>query len=275
MRRQGTEILRSMFKNILIGQYIDTGSVLHGIDARIKIMAVIVMAIMIFAADKYTSLIYMLAICVFFAGMAKISLSALIKGIRPVIFLAIFTFIFNIFTSEGTELFSVGAFVCTYEGLYTGAVLALRLIMIAAAATVLTLTTKPLDLTAAIESLLSPLNILNIPVRDIAVMMGISIRFIPTLGDEARRIADAQRSRGADFEGKGIIKKAYAALPLIVPLMTGAFRHSDTLAEAMDARCYGMGKRTRMNAHRLGKNDAAAAAVMLAAALIFAGVELL
>ena len=111
--------------------------------------------------------------------------------------------------------------------------------------------------------------------RDIAVMMGISIRFIPTLGEEARRIADAQRSRCADFDGKGIVKKAAAALPLVVPLIVGAFRHSDALAEAMDARCYGMGRRTRMNAHKLGKNDAAAAAVMLAAVLMLVGVELL
>lgn len=264
-----------MFKNILIGQYIDTGSAMHGLDARVKIISVIAAAVMIFAADRPVAVLYMIALCVFFAVMARISLSALLRGIRPVIFLAVFTLVFNMFTAEGTEFFSAGALVCTYEGLYAGAVSALRLIMLAAAASLLTLTTKPLDLTAAIESLLSPLNFFRVPVRDIAVMMGISIRFIPTLGEEARRIADAQRSRCADFDGKGIVKKAAAALPLVVPLIAGAFRHSDALAEAMDARCYGMGRRTRMNAHKLGKNDAAAAGVMLAAALVLAGVELL
>ena len=264
-----------MFKNILIGQYIDTGSALHRLDARVKIIAVIVAAVMIFAADRPTAVLYMLALCVLLAVTARLSLLSFLRGLRPVIFLAVFTLVFNMFTAEGTSFFSVGALVCTYEGLYAGAVSALRLIMLAAAASVLTLTTEPLDLTAAIESILSPLNFFRVPVRDIAVMMGISIRFIPTLGEEARRIADAQRSRCADFDGKGIVKKAAAALPLVVPLIVGAFRHSDALAEAMDARCYGMGRRTRMNAHKLGKNDAAAAAVMLAAVLMLVGVELL
>lgn len=263
-----------MFKNLLIGQYIDTGSVLHRLDARLKLTALLGAAVMIFSAGSVLGLAYSAALCAAVTAASRLSPAALMRGLRPVMFLAAFAVLFTPFSSEGTELFSLGPLSFTAEGLVNGCFAALRLIMLAAYASVLTLTTKPLDLTAGIESLLSPLSLFRVPVRDIAVMTGIALRFIPTLGNEARIIADAQKSRCAPLDGKGIINKARAALPLVIPLIAGAFRHSDALADAMDARCYGMGKRTRMNGHKFGKTDIFAALICAAAAAVFAAAEL-
>ncbi len=264
-----------MFKNILIGQYVDTGSVLHRLDARIKIIMILTAAVMIFAAYRPMAVLYILVLCVMLVFLSGMRLGMILRGIKPVLFLAVFTLVCDSFLTEGETLFTIGKLTVTHEGLYDGVIAALRLILLVSTASVLTMTTKPLDLTDAIESLLKPLGIFRLPVRDIAVMMGISIRFIPTLGEEAQRIADAQRSRCADFDGGGIIKKAKAALPLVVPLLIGAFRHSDALAQAMDARCYGMGKRTRLHEKKLCGRDGAAIALTAAAVILQVGVTLI
>lgn len=264
-----------MFKNILIGQYINTGSILHRLDARVKIIITAAAAVMIFTAGKPAAVMYVLVLCTGFTVLSGLRPSVLLRSIKPVIFLAAFTFVFNLLSGDGRELFRVWIFRGTYEGLYAGALSALRLIMLVAAASVLTLTTKPLDLTDAIESILKPLSVFKVPVRDIAVMMGISIRFIPIIGEEARRITEAQKSRCADFDGAGIIKKAKAALPLVIPLIVGAFRHSDALASAMDARCYGAGARSRMHERKILTRDICALALCFIFAAILAGVELL
>lgn len=260
-----------MFENILIGQYIDTGSVLHRLDARLKIIITVILAVMLFCADKYISVIYIMIVCAMLVRLSGIKIRILLKSMKAVLFLAVFTLVFNAFFTEGRELLAG----LTYEGLSLGVISALRLLLLVASASVLTLTTKPVDLTDAVESLLKPLEKIKVPVSDIAVMTGLALRFVPTLGAEARQIIDAQKSRGADFEAGGIIKKAKAVLPLIIPLFAGAFRHSEALADAMDARCYGMGRRTRMREQKLKITDLYAVVIFAVITAIFVGVELL
>ncbi len=260
---------------VLIGQYAASGSVLERLDARLKIISLAAFAVMLFTASTARTMLLMLIYTSLLIALSRVGIRPLLRGLRPVAFLAAFALIFGAFSRAGTEIFSFGALICTREGLFYGAFAALRLMLLALSSCILTASTKPLDLTSAVESLLSPLAVFKLPVRDIAAMTGIAIRFIPTLAEEARAIADAQKSRGADFDGRGIIKKARAALPLVVPLLAGAFRHSDALADAMDARCYGFCRRTRMSAHTFQKTDAAAAVIVIFAAAAFAGVELL
>lgn len=268
----GTEI--RVFKNILIGQYIDTGSVLHRLDARIKIIITLAFAVMIFSANGVFGVVYTIAVCFGLVLLSKMKASVILRSIKPIIFFAVFTLVFDSFLTEGRTLASFGIFKITYEGIYDGITAAVRLVLLVVTASILTLTTKPLEMTDAIESLLSPLAVFKVPVRDIAMMMGITIRFIPTIAGEAKRIADAQKSRCADFGGKGIIKRAYAALPLVVPLIAGAFRHSEALAQAMDARCYGAPvKRTHLHSRSIGRTDVYAAVCAAVIILIPIGVS--
>lgn len=262
-----------MFKNILIGQYIDTGSVLHNLDARTKMIITIILAAMIFTAREVISAAVITVVCVSWMIMSRLKITVFLRSIKPVLFLAAFTFVFDLLFTPGRRIFEIWLLHGTYEGLFLGTLTVWRLLLLVMTASALTLTTKPLDLTDGIERLLTPLSYLKVPTRDIAMMMGISIRFIPTLAEEMQRIIDAQKSRCADFDDGGLIKKAKAVIPLIIPLMVSAFRHSDSLASAMDARCYGAGtKRTRMRQSRITKNDiaaiAAAAVLMLATLLL-------
>jgi energy-coupling factor transport system permease protein len=195
---------------------------------------------------------------------SEIPLKYTIKGLKPVMFIVIFAAIINIFTIQGTPIFQYGFIKITYEGLDTAAKMALRLILLITGASLLTLTTTPILLTDAIEKLLSPLKRIGVPAHEIAMMMTIALRFIPTLLDETEKIMKAQSARGADFDSGSLMQRAKSFIPILVPLFVSAFRRADELAMAMEARCYrGSEGRTRMKQLKLTINDLYVSFIML------------
>lgn len=264
-----------MFKDIIIGQYLPGKSPLHRLDPRIKIILTIAYLALIFAADKWSSYIIAAVYTSTIVIVSGIPFRFIFKGIRPVLWILLFTAVINIFAVPGQVVaaFPVFKLTVTREGIITAALISVRLILIVTAASLLTLTTPPLSLTDGIERLLRPLEKIRVPVRDIAMMMTIAIRFIPTLSEEAEKIKKAQLSRGADFESGGIIKRAKAMLPIIIPLFLSAFRRADALAEAMDARCYGGKARTRMRELKLTSLDAAAVIIFAVCAAVLLAAE--
>lgn len=264
-----------MFKDIIIGQYYPAKSPLHMLDARIKMVCSIAYLTLIFIIDGRLSYA---AAAVFTAALiiiSRIPIRVILKGLRPVLWILVFTALINIFAVPGRAFMTVPVLgiTATYEGLASAALISVRLILIVTAASLLTLTTLPLSLTDAIERLLKPLERIKVPAGDIAMMMTIAIRFIPTLGEEANRIKKAQQSRGADFETGNVIKRAKAMLPVFVPLFLSAFRRADALAESMDSRCWGLGGRTRLNEPKLTAFDIAAVIVFIIAAAAIIAAE--
>lgn len=264
-----------MFKNITIGQYFPAVSPLHRLDARIKLILAIAYLSLIFAADTWVSYIIVSVYTAVLVMISNVPLKIVFKGLKPVMFILIFTVIINMFTIPGTAaaIVPILRFTVTYEGILSAAFISVRLVLIVIAASLLTLTTEPLCLTDAIERLLKPLEKIKVPARDIAMMMTIAIRFIPTLSSEAERIKKAQMSRGADFESGNIIKRAKALLPLTVPLFVSALRRAQLLSEAMDARCYGGGKRTRMKEMKITAKDIAAIIIFIFCAAVIIAAE--
>lgn len=178
------------------------------------------------------------------------------RGLKPIILILLFTFVLNIFMVDGRILFTIGPLKVTDAGVYTAAFMAIRLILLIIGASLLTLTTTPISLTDGIERLLSPLALIGLPNHEIAMMMSIALRFIPTLLEETDKIMKAQQARGADFESGNIIARARSLIPILVPLFVSAFRIASDLAMAMEARCYRGGKgRTRMNGMRMKRSD--------------------
>ncbi|MDD6483450.1 MAG: energy-coupling factor transporter transmembrane component T, partial [Clostridiales bacterium] len=246
-------------------------SVIHRLDPAVKIIMTVLFAAALFYIKSPA-----LYLCLFILTAALVMLSRLpfrsvMKGIKPVLFLAVFTVLANAFFADGSVIFHIGGVKITYEGLFLGLMYAARLIILVAGASILTLTTAPMSLTDGIERLMSPLKIFHVPTGDIAMMMTIAIRFIPTIGEEAARIRDAQLSRGANLGGRGPLKRARAMLPILIPLFVGAFRRSEELSVAMDARCYGAVKRTRLNPQNITALDIKALGVFLIiiAAMLF------
>ena len=237
-----------MIKDITIGQYIPGESFIHKLDPRTKILITFLFIISLFIVDKFVGYIFVVAFLALVVYVAKISPRYLYKGLKPVFLLIALTAILNIFMlREGRLLFQLG-FIKIYEsGIKTALFMAIRLILLIMGTSVLTLTTSPIELTDGIERLLSPFNKVGLPVHELAMMMTIALRFIPTLLDETDKIMKAQMSRGADFESSNLINRAKNLVPLLVPLFVSAFRRADELAMAMEARCYRGGyNRTKM-----------------------------
>jgi len=241
-----------MFKDFTIGQYISGNSVIHRIDARVKIILTLVFIALLFMISTPLSYALMIIFTIFVILLSKIPPIFILKGLKPLLFIILFTVIINLFLTPGDvvwqkELFSSFTVKITEQGIKMSIMMFLRLTLLVALTSMLTLTTKPLMLTDGIEKLLKPLEVIKVPSHEIAMMMSIAIRFIPTLAEEADKIIKAQKARGADFESGNIIKRAKAMIPLLVPLFVSAFRRADELATAMDARCYhGGANRTRM-----------------------------
>lgn len=244
-------------KDITIGQYYPGQSQIHKMDPRMKIALAIGFMIIIFFAKSY--LAYLAAgIFVFMcAGMAHIPFKLMLRSVKPLLFLLVFTFVFNIFLTPGETVLLEWRFIrVTLEGVDQAFKLALRLIFLVMGTSLLTLTTSPVQLTDGLESLMKPLTVIHFPAHELAMMMSIALRFIPTLMEEANRIMKAQMARGADFESGKLIQRAKAMVPLLVPLFISAFRRADELAMAMEARCYrGGAQRTRMTELRLKPRD--------------------
>ncbi|NLK07757.1 MAG: energy-coupling factor transporter transmembrane protein EcfT [Firmicutes bacterium] len=237
-----------MFRNITIGQYVPGDSLVHRLDPRTKILVTLFLVVGLFFIDSFSG--YGIAAVLIGLAIATSTISPrfIFRGLRPVIAIVILTFVLNSFMTEGDPIWQLGFLVLTKEGLFRGSMLALRLILLIVGTSVLTLTTSPIALTDGLESLLKPGKKIGVPAHELAMMMTIALRFIPTLLEEAEKIMKAQMARGADFESGNLIQRAKSLLPLLVPLFVSAFRRADELAIAMEARCYRGGEgRTKMN----------------------------
>lgn len=254
-----------MIRDITIGQYYQTDSVVHRLDPRVKLIATIIFIISLFCVDNIWG--YLIA-AVFLAGCIKLSnvpFKFMVRGMKAILFLLLITVAFNLFLTPGEPLVQIWKLTISKEGLALAVTMAIRLSFLIIGSSVMTLTTTPNNLTDGMESLMKPLNKLKVPVHEIAMMMSIALRFIPILLEETDKIMKAQIARGADFESGNVIKKAKAMVPLLVPLFISAFRRANDLAMAMEARCYRGGEhRTKMKPLVYKKQDYMAYLVLLA-----------
>ena len=255
-----------MLKNsVTIGQYLPGESAIHRLDPRTKILGVLAYVIILFLVKGFTGYGIMAIITALIAASARIPVRMLIRGLRPVLFIIVLTVALNAIMTPGEVLYRLGPVAVTREGLFQAAMMACRLLLLIVTTSMLTLTTAPIDLTDGLEYLMGPFRRIGVPAHELAMMMTIALRFIPTLLDEAERIMKAQMARGADFQSGGFVQRAKSMVPLLVPLFVSAFRRADDLALAMEARCYRGGEgRSRFKILRLGPRDVAAGVFMAA-----------
>ena len=252
-------------KDITLGQFYPVESVIHSLDPRTKILCTIVLVVFVFLSGTFIGFGFSAFFITLVTFLAHIPLKNMLKGLKGIYFLLIFTFVLNVFFySAGNVLVEIWFIRITDGGLIRAAFMALRLMLLVTGAGLLTLTTSPIELTDGIESLLSPLKIIGFPAHEIAMMMSIALRFIPILTEETDKIMKAQAARGAVFDEGGLIKRAKAIVPLLIPLFVSAFRRAEELAMAMEARCYHGGEgRTRLKILKFQGRDLAAAGVMV------------
>lgn len=246
-----------MLKDITLGQYFPGHSAIHKMDPRSKLILTIVYIATLFVAQNWISY---LAVQVFLLVCIRISTippKSIIRGMKPLVFILVFTAVLNIFyTDGGVTLVKLGSLAITTEGLKRAFFMVWRILMLISGTFLLTYTTSPISLTDGLESLLGPLKKLHVPVHELAMMMSIALRFIPTLIEETDKIMNAQKARGADFETGSILQRAKALVPILVPLFISAFRRADELATAMECRCYQGGEgRTKMKLLRYTRVD--------------------
>ncbi len=260
-----------MLKDITIGQHYPTGSFVHRLDPRIKIIITFLYIVSLFIVSNFFGYIFVVIFVFGSILLSKIPVKYVLKGLKPLMVLIGITFIINIFMTSGNVIVRFGPFSVTEEGLYQAFFMALRLILLVMGTSLLTLTTSPIALTDGIEHLLNPFKKLGVPAHELAMMMTIALRFIPTLLEETDKIMKAQIARGADFESGNLISRAKGLVPLLVPLFISSFRRADELAMAMEARCYRGGEnRTRMKELKTNGRDyfALGVGVMLISILI-------
>lgn len=256
-----------MLKDITLGQFFPGNTVIHRLDPRTKLVGVLVYIIALFMVQSWIGYIIMGAFLLAIIGISRIQFGMIVKSVRPILFIVILTAALNIFytTGEGDPLVHWGFLRIYKEGLVVAAFMVIRLVFLIVGTSMLTYTTSPIMLTDAIENLLGPLKKLRLPVHELAMMMTIALRFIPTLIEETDKIMSAQKARGADFETGGLIRRAKALIPILVPLFISAFRRADELAIAMECRCYqGGDHRTRLKSLRMQGIDWMAALVLVA-----------
>lgn len=260
-----------MINNITLGQFFPGNSIVHRLDARIKLILTVAVIVLVFLVHTVIGYAVVLGFFALTLLLSRLSVKYVLRGLKPLWFILVFTFVLNtFFYSGGTELFSWWVLRVTEEGLTSAVRLAVRLIYLITATTLLTLTTSPIALTDGLESLLKPLKAVKFPVHELAMMMTIAMRFIPTLIEETDKIMKAQTARGAEFDSGNVLKRAAGMVPLLVPLFVSAFRRADELAFAMESRCYNGGKgRTRMKVMRLHLRDFLAS-VFVAGLIVFA-----
>ena len=271
-----------MLKDVSFGQYYPGKSFVHRLDPRVKLLVTIAYIVFVFLIDNFIGFIPMLAFLVVSVLFAKVPFGSVLKSIKGVLFVVVFAAVLNAFLYGGADahvltLFDVELkwwiFSVTKEGLITAAFMSVRLIMLVLGTCLLTLTTTPMDLTEGIESLLTPLKWVKFPVHELALIMSIALRFIPTLMEETDRIVCAQKSRGADFESGSLISRMRAMVPILIPLLVSAFRRAEELGDAMDSRCYSGAKgRTKYKKLTLSYRDLVAGIV---ACVLLVGVVLI
>lgn len=261
-----------MLKDITFGQYFPGDSVLHKMDPRMKLVLTVAYIALLFVADGLIPLLLGVSLAVVAFMLSKLSWKLIKRSIKPIMPIVIFTAVLNIFFIEGEPLFQWSFITITDRGVLTAVLMCIRIITLIAGSSLLTYTTTPIALTDGLERLLKPLNKIKVPVHELAMMMTIALRFIPTLIDETGKIISAQKARGADMESGNLIQKAKSFVPILIPLFVSAFRRADELA-AMECRCYRGGEgRTRLKQLNMSGRDWAAAGVTAA---FFAGVILL
>ncbi len=254
-----------MIRDITLGQYYPASSPVHKLDPRVKILATIVFVFAIFFVDNFVGYLFAAVSLLLVIKLSTIKLGLVLKGVKPLAFIIVFTSILNVFMTPGRVLWEAGFLKITYEGLILAASMSVRLILLVMGTSILTFTTSPIVLTDGIEKLLSPFSKIGLPSHEIAMMMTIAIRFIPTLVEETDKIMKAQMSRGADFESGNIFSRAKAMVPILVPLFLSSFRRADELATAMECRCYHGGEgRTRLRELKITKLDIVSSFVMIA-----------
>lgn len=242
-----------MLKDITIGQYFPGKSAVHRLDARVKILLTIAFIVMLFIADDITGLGVGVAFTFLTFIISRIPLKMMWKSVRPILIIIIITALLNLFFVHTGEPYFEWKFIkITDKGVETAVFMVVRIVCLIVGSSLLTYTTSPIDLTDAIERLLSPLKKIKVPVHELAMMMTIALRFIPTLIEETDKITAAQKARGADMETGSIFKKAKALIPILIPLFVSSFRHAEELALAMECRCYHGGEgRTKMKQLKL------------------------
>ncbi len=261
-----------MLKDITLGQYFPGNSPVHKLDPRTKLVMLIVYIVALFTAVSWLSYGICLLFLVLTVAISKIPPKSLIRGMKPMIFILVFTGLLNLFFyAEGTVLLSFWGVTVTTGGIIRAIFMVLRILMLISATFMLTYTTSPIALTDGLESLLSPLKKIHLPVHELSMMMCIALRFIPTLIEETDKIISAQKARGADFESGKLMERVKALVPILVPLFISAFRRADELATAMECRCYQGGEgRTKMKQMRYARRDFSAygVGILLVAAVI-------
>ena len=253
-----------MLQDITIGQFFPADSVLHKLDPRTKLISVFALIIVIFAAEGATSYIFLTAVTCAVVFVSKIPPLMFVKSLKPISLILLFTLLIHLVTHDGEILFELGIFQVTDEGVKFGIEISLRLILIIIFSSLLTFTTSPIQLTDGLEKILSPLKIIGVPAHEFAMMMTISLRFIPTLIEELDKIIKAQKSRGVDFESGNLIQRLKSFVPVLVPLFISSFRRADELAMAMEARSYRGGEgRTHFRQLKFGQKDFFAAVIVV------------
>lgn len=254
-----------MIADITIGQYFPGKSFVHRLDPRMKIILTIVYIVMLFVNQGIFGFLLSVGLLVVIYLIAKIPIRMILKSLKPVVPLILFTSVLNIFFVGTTVLWRWWIFTITWEGIRLAIFMSIRILALIAGSSLLTYTTSPIALTDAIERLLSPLKYVKFPVHELAMMMSIALRFIPTLLEETDKIMAAQKARGADMESGGLIQRAKALVPILIPLFISAIRRAEELALAMECRCYRGGEgRTRMKQLHFGGRDIVAAGIMAA-----------
>jgi energy-coupling factor transport system permease protein len=236
-----------MLKDITLGQYYPQESVIHRLDPRVKLFGTFLFIISLFINDNFIGYIASVLFLTTVIILSKVPFSFMVRGMKAIVLLLLFSVVLNLFMTEGEVLVSFWKLTITKEGLYTAIFMALRLSFLIIGSSIMTLTTTPNHLTDGLEKSLGFLKVIRVPVHEISMMMSIALRFIPILMEETDKIMRAQMARGADFESKNLIKRIKSLIPLLVPLFVSAFRRANDLAMAMEARCYKGGEgRTKM-----------------------------
>lgn len=236
-----------MLRDITIGQYYQTESVIHRLDPRVKLGGTLLYIISLFLFKNFVGYLFAAIFLGIVIKLSKVPFKFMVKGMKAIVMLLMITVVFNLFLTPGTPLISIWKLTITAEGLKLALTMAIRLTLLIIGSSVMTLTTTPNNLTDGMERMMRPLRVFKVPVHEVAMMMSIALRFIPILLEETDKIMKAQLARGADFESGNILKRAKAMVPILVPLFISAFRRANDLAMAMEARCYRGGEgRTKM-----------------------------
>lgn len=255
-----------MFRDVAFGQYYPTNSAVHRLDARVKLLLTITYVVSIFFIKGYFGFMVAAALLILTVIVARLPILSVLKSVRGILLIVLITAVLNLFLiKDGEPLFEYGVLMITKNGVHTAIKMILRLVLLISGASLLPLTTTPVELADGLESLMTPLKVIRVPVRDIAMIMSIALRFIPTLFEETNKIMNAQKARGAAIDNGNVFRRIGAILSVLVPLFISSFRRADELAFALDARCYNAtDKRTRMKKATLRWADAVAVVIVLA-----------